>query len=235
MRTRLERFLALTAGALMAAGLTAGCSGSSSDDGGGGGAKWLTGSGGSTTTATGGVTTSAGSGGMATGGTATGGTATGGSAGTCLGDTTVALSPPGCRDLLYANVYCTETDDNMPDGLSVCLDYETFGVTRPGVMEDLVDCLSYLPDDAEGACTLQHDATWACVNNVEALACTEAESASFCEDIVGTCSEISTTSCIRAMNTLTPTAGNIAANCMMAYGDPGCGSEAWNDCFPTPI
>jgi hypothetical protein len=246
MRTELERFLALAAGAFLAGGLAAGCSVSSDDDGGGGGTSWLTGSGGGST---GGKTTTAGAGGVAvggtagavtaggtaTGGTATGGTATGGTTSACLGDTTVAVSPPGCNDLPYADVYCTDAPDTMPEGYSVCLDYETWGVTRAGVMEDLVDCLSYLPDDAEGACTLQHDATWACVSSVEALACTAADSVSFCEDVVATCSEISTASCIRAFNTLTPGAGTAAANCMVAYGDPGCGQTAWNSCFPTPI
>jgi hypothetical protein len=243
MRIQLEQFLALAAGSLVAAALAAGCTASNGDDGGSAGANWLTTSGGSGATATGGVTAIAGGGGVATGGTAgasvTGGTAgaaTGGTAGTaaCLGDTTVAATPPGCADLPYTG-YCANTTDTMPGSYSLCLDYETVGVTRPGVMEELVGCLQdTLPTDAAEACADSATAiAWACVASVEQLACDTATSTSFCEDVVAACSEITTAACIRAFNTLTPTAGNAAANCMMAYADPGCGQDAWDNCFPT--
>jgi hypothetical protein len=247
MRIQLERFLALAAGSLVAAGLAAGCTASSGDDGGSAGANWLTTSGGRAATATGGVTAIAGGGGVATGGTAgaavtggtagaaAGGTATGGTAGTaaCYGDTTLSTTPPGCADLPYTG-YCANID-TLPGSYSLCLDYETVGVTRPGVMEQLVACMQEtLPADAASACADSSTAiAWACVAGVEQLACDAATSTSFCEDVVAACSEITAAACDRAFNTLTPTAGNAAANCMMGYADPGCGQDAWDNCFPT--
>jgi hypothetical protein len=247
MRIQLERFSALAVATLAAAGWLAGCSGTSGGDEGSGGVTWLTSAGGSAArggsagTPTGGVATTAGAGGAATGGetgtagaatggAATGGTGTGGTgAANCLGDTPQG-TVPSCNSLAYSGVVCS--GNVAPEGYSICNDYETPGITRAGVMEDLIDCLGVLPDDAAGACNLQHDAAWACVASVEQQACSVPESASLCDDINQVCSNITLANCEVAFNTLTSVGRTAAHLCMMGVAD--C-TSAWDSCFPSPI